>query len=355
MRRLSLTLLLLSAIVALHAETSIRWIGTVHDFGAFDENDGKVNCRFHFVNTGDEPVAIITVRTTCGCTTSSYTRGSVAPGDTAAIDVVFNPVGRAGKFEKEIFVDTNTDPRRSQLTIKGVVIGSSNTVRSRFPIDAGALKLRSDMIAFGELPSTRIKTEYLDTYNTSADTLNPQWENLPPYISVGNKPDGIAPGEFNTFAISFDPYKCKEYGVITDEITLRTGNDTKVIKTVAIVSEDFTRLTPAQLAKAPVIKVSPTRVELTPVSRSQKKVECHITVSNEGKQPLLLRRVYSADDGVEVSDFPEKIKKGNTADITVTINLDDISSDFINARVSIVSNSPTSPTTIVRIAGEITQ
>lgn len=357
MRRLILISLLLTAFASLSAAPAIKWLSTEHDFGAFDENDGKVSCQFRFVNTGDEPVGIITVRATCGCTTSSYTKGAIAPGDTATVNVVFNPVGRAGKFEKKVYVDCNTTPRRSELVIKGVVVGSSNTVRSKFPVEAGPLKLRSDMVAFGEIISNRIKTVYLDAYNSSPDTIRPAWEKLPPYITVGKKPEGIPPGEFSTFAISFDPYKCKEYGVLTDKILLlpdpADSQEGISISAVAIVSEDFSNLTPAQLAKAPVIKVSPTRMELSPVKRSEGKVRCTIMVSNEGKQPLLLRRVYSADSGVDVPDFPAKIKKGASAPITVEINLDEIGSEMINARVSIVSNSPSSPTTIVRIAGEI--
>ncbi|MDE6267406.1 MAG: DUF1573 domain-containing protein [Muribaculaceae bacterium] len=354
MKKITLFLLFtLTVAASMSASGSIRWLATEHDFGAFDENDGKVSCMFRFVNTGDEDVAIVNVRATCGCTTSSYSRGAITPGDTATVTVVFNPVGRAGKFEKNVYVDCTTEPRRTELTIKGVVVGSSNTVRSRFPVDAGPLKLRSSMLAFGEIESNRMKTVYLDAYNTSVDTLRPKWENLPPYITVGDKPEGIAPGEFSTFAVTFDPFKCKEYGVITDEITLMAGKERSIIKTVAIVSEDFSRLTPAQLAKAPVIKVSPSRLELTPVSRAQGTVKCNILVSNDGKQPLLLRRVYSGDSGVDVESFPEKIKKGGSAVITVTINLEEIASDTINARVSIVSNSPSSPTTIVRIAGDI--
>ena len=346
-------LLMLTSLVSMSATKSVRWLATEHDFGAFDENDGKVSCEFRFVNTGDEPVAIVNVRATCGCTTSNYSKGAVAPGDTATITVLFNPVGRAGRFEKNVYVDLNMEPRRTSLTIKGVVVGSSNTVRSRFPIDAGPLKLRSDMLAFGEIPANRIKTVYLDAYNTSVNPINPRWENLPPYISVGAKSEGIPPGEFSTFAITFDPFKCKEYGVVNDEISLLADGEKSVIKTVAILSEDFSGLTPAQLAKAPVIKVSPTRLELTPVSRQQQEVTCNIMVTNEGKQPLLLRRVYSADTGVDVVSFPEKIKKGGSGMITVKINLNEITSDIINARVSIVSKSPKSPTTIVRIAGEI--
>ena len=80
-----------------------------------------------------------------------------------------------------------------------------------------------------------------------------------------------------------------------------------------------------------------------------------ITITNKGKDPLLVRRVYSADTGVTVADFPKKIKKGASASIIVNINLDQITTPAVNARVAIVTNAPESPTTIVRIAGDINQ
>ncbi|MEE0978972.1 MAG: DUF1573 domain-containing protein [Muribaculaceae bacterium] len=356
--RIIFSLLLPLIAIAAGASTEIKWLNTEHDFGAFDENDGKVSCDFKFVNSGSEPVAIITVHTTCGCTTSSYTKGPVAPGDTAVIHAQFNPIGRAGRFEKNIYVDCNTTPRRTTLAIKGVVVGSSNTVRSKFPVEAGPLKLRGDVIAFGEIQAPRMTTFYLDAYNTASDTIYPHWKNLPPYITVNNPGAPVAPGDFHTFALSFDSFKCKDYGVINNEFELipdTRSPQSKTIKSVAIVSEDFSRLTPAQRAKAPVISVSPTRIELPPPAPGTKQVTCMITITNKGKDPLLVRRVYSADTGVTVADFPKKIKKGASASIIVNINLDQITTPAVNARVAIVTNAPESPTTIVRIAGDINQ
>ena len=59
MNRALLSIMLAASLAAgnIHADTHIKWLETVHDFGAFDENDGKVFCDFHFVNEGSEPVA----------------------------------------------------------------------------------------------------------------------------------------------------------------------------------------------------------------------------------------------------------------------------------------------------------
>ena len=39
-----------------------------HNFGIFDEAIETVSYNFEFTNTGNEPLVIKNVRTTCGCT-----------------------------------------------------------------------------------------------------------------------------------------------------------------------------------------------------------------------------------------------------------------------------------------------
>ena len=69
------------------AAPEATWLTKSHDFGAFDEDMGKVSCDFKVVNTGDEPLMILAARATCGCTVPAYTRDPIAPGDTATITV----------------------------------------------------------------------------------------------------------------------------------------------------------------------------------------------------------------------------------------------------------------------------
>lgn len=35
------------------AGPAITWLSSVHDFGAFDEDDGIVSCEIPYVNSGD--------------------------------------------------------------------------------------------------------------------------------------------------------------------------------------------------------------------------------------------------------------------------------------------------------------
>ena len=51
----------------------------IHDFGKIKEDGGTVEYSFSFTNTGSEPLIITNVRTTCGCTSPTWTQKPVMP------------------------------------------------------------------------------------------------------------------------------------------------------------------------------------------------------------------------------------------------------------------------------------
>lgn len=94
----------------------------VHDFGKVAEEVGSVTYEFEFKNTGKKPLIIQDIRTTCGCTTPSYTKDPVLPGKTGTVKISYSTVGRIGSFDKKITVFTNEPDNVYTLTIKGEVL-----------------------------------------------------------------------------------------------------------------------------------------------------------------------------------------------------------------------------------------
>lgn len=92
-----------------------------HDFGTIKEANGPVTYSFEFTNTGDEPLVIVDVKASCGCTRPEYPKEPIMPGKKGKIKVTFNPTGRPGEFNKEIKIRTNTN-KRPILKITGTVI-----------------------------------------------------------------------------------------------------------------------------------------------------------------------------------------------------------------------------------------
>ena len=92
-----------------------------YDFGTIKEVDGPVTHSFEFTNTGNEPLVIINVNASCGCTRPEYSKAPIKPGKSGKIKVTFNPAGRPGEFSKDIKVRTNEN-KRPILKITGIVI-----------------------------------------------------------------------------------------------------------------------------------------------------------------------------------------------------------------------------------------
>ena len=87
------------------------------DFGEI-EKGVPVTHSFEFANTGDAPLIISNVKTSCGCTASNYSKDAIAPGETGFIEATYN-AAKEGTFNKSLNVISNGG--ELALTIRGLV------------------------------------------------------------------------------------------------------------------------------------------------------------------------------------------------------------------------------------------
>lgn len=347
-----LTILLAHLPLLVSAETT--WLETSHDFGAFHEEDGEVSTTFHFVNTSDKPMAILRVRTSCGCTSPKYDKGAVSPGDTASIVVTFDPIGRPGKFSKTISVALSDNSPESKLTINGIVIGSAESVAKRYPVSCGnTLSLVRGAVMMGETTKGELKTTYLEAYNRATHQVQPTVENLPPYIRVTTAPGDVMPGAQTTFIIYFDSHQCPTYGLVSDTIYVSAGDNLDEvcpIPVTAYVRENFAKMNDKQRAKAPHVRVESTSLDFGKLPAE--RVVRTTTIKNTGKSPLKVRRVYTEDAGLTVAVDNDTLKPGAEATILVEVDPSVLPGALLNARITLITNDPDKPETIIRAVGE---
>lgn len=96
-----------------------------HDFGTIHADKGSVSNEYVFTNVSDEPVVIMSVTNGgCGCTTPTYPRKPIAPGEKGVIKITFNPQGRRGEFNREVKVRYATSKKKGRvaLTFSGAII-----------------------------------------------------------------------------------------------------------------------------------------------------------------------------------------------------------------------------------------
>ncbi|MCM1309680.1 MAG: DUF1573 domain-containing protein [Bacteroides sp.] len=350
-----LTFIALSCI-ALCFSAQARWLKTAHDFGAFKEELGAVDAVFEVVNETPKPITIIEARATCGCTQPDYPTGEIAPGDTARLKVTYLASGRPGRFDKNIYVRTSDNrTERTTLTISGTVIGASATLASRFPVTAGPLRLKTSTVGFGEVLRGKQKTIFIEGYNQTADTLYPTISNLPDYIDVSITPEEVAPGEQVHFAFTLQTLRSPQWGISAEKFTLtpNAGEEPVEMDFFTIVSEDFSRLTPGQRLNAPVAKLEPQRIVFDKLE-SLEPFTAEFKVTNSGKSPLLLRRVQAEDPAVVgIKTSADKVKPGKTAKITLTIDPAKATTEFLNTRLTVITNDPENSLLTSRLTAEL--
>ncbi len=346
-------LLLLAALCPQGASAALRWLETTHDFGAFNEGDSLAAAQFRFVNDSPEPVAITSVRVTCGCTTPVYSTDPILPGDTATIAISYDSNGRPGKFSKKIYVRTSASDDRTTLVIKGVALGKESTISGRFPVEAGKLRLRTGAMLLGKLTKGRARMDHLDGYNPTFDTIAPQVAYRPDFVDVAVVRERLPPAVQMTVNFYFRTDRCPQWGVVEDSITILSdfGQEPVTLPLVAIVEEDFSHLTPGQMQKAPVAALASDRVDLGHTTSPTGPLTARLTLTNRGGSPLKVRRIYVDDPGLQVRIKDTTVKKGKQT--TLTIEVDPAGESVINKRFTLITNDPAAPTQVVRVVGTV--
>lgn len=358
LRYISAVTLCVAAVAACSAKGVVSWIETVHDFGTFKEEVREVKCEMPLVNTGDEPLVITSVRPTCGCTAGEYPHSPIAPGDTAAISLTYTSINRPGDFEKEVFVYTNGEPRKSVVTIKGRVIGSAKTVDAQYPVLLGPVRLSASTVPFGDMTKGKTRMGYLTAYNTSADSMRISFDNVPAYILPKAVPEVLAPGGQSTLTFFYDTAGAKLWGINADTLGVyaepvrasatATAGAAKVVVS-AYVNEDFSKLTEKQRSNAPAVRLETDKVDFSPMPHGA--VEASVKIKNTGHDKLVVRRVFSTDKGVTATVSKKEIKRGKTATVRVRVTPDALEDKILNSRLTIITNDPYSPRVHVRLVG----
>lgn len=91
-----------------------------HHFGDANRRGGDLVYEFRFTNTGDAPLVLTRVVTSCSCLKAHFHRRPVAPGDEGSIRIVYEPQkSEPGVFNKVIQIYSNAAGGREVITVQG--------------------------------------------------------------------------------------------------------------------------------------------------------------------------------------------------------------------------------------------
>ena len=91
-----------------------------HDFGDIEKGK-KVETTFEYKNTGDAPLVITDIKSSCGCTVpQDWSREPLSPGESGKFTVTYNGAG-PNKITKTITVTANTEKGSEVVKITAFV------------------------------------------------------------------------------------------------------------------------------------------------------------------------------------------------------------------------------------------
>jgi hypothetical protein len=341
-------------------KASISWDKTTHNYGTFKEEAGPQTAKFTFKNTGSEPLIITNVRASCGCTSPNWTKEPVAPGAEGFVTAAYDPRNRPGKFNKSITVTTNTEQPTTILRITGDVTPREKTIEDYYPKAYGDIRLKTSHLAFVKVFNTEVKIDSIPVVNMGEQDATITFRNIPSHLTISVEPatlkgmkKGDKHGQKGNIVVKYDGTKKNDWGFTMDRIEMVINGEANRnrLSISATIEEDFSHLTEAEKANAPKIKFESTDFEFGKLTQGE-KVSYDFVFTNNGKSDLVIRKIKASCGCTATSPEKMVIKPGEKSKISTTFNSRG-KRGRQNKTITVITNDPNSPSTILKVKGEV--
>jgi hypothetical protein len=194
---------------AIAQEKSMLFETTRIDGISIPEDGGPREFRFFFKNTGDEPLVVTRVATSCDCTVASYDKKPIPPGAGGEIKLVYHPAGHAGRLARTIAVYTSqsgTVPAQ-RLELNGEVTPARDKWAARYPVLLGGnLRAKRDRVSFGTVLDSQMREERVECVNVGDKPLKIGLlrATAPGWLTLETEPETIEPGEVADIVVKID-------------------------------------------------------------------------------------------------------------------------------------------------------
>ncbi len=355
MRKRTITTLIALTMCSLCAfgQSNLIFPISEHNFGSIREDGGKVTHRFEGINQGKSPEVILSITTTCGCTTPHYSRKPILPGENFSVEVTFDPLGRPGPFEKVLVLFNAERKVAAELRVRGEVIPRLRSVEEIYPIAlAEGVRLTNNFLAIGNLPQGHRHTLSLGVINNDSQPHRLTFINKERsgYLHA-ETPEVLQAGEEGTIRIEyFVPIQSGRYGTIRDRMEFALeGKSTGIPFTVEALVVDAPEQVIGEWGSARAMTDTQI-VKLGEQGIQRGIIRGSFELRNAGGSDLIIRAV-ECSPGIGCSLHPGDRLTPHRA-LRAEVTLDSHRFDYGTAvgRITLVTNDPENPVRRVRIS-----
>lgn len=357
MKSLFSALLALLVTSQMFAQENLDFENPDFDFGTIEEEGGYVDHQFNFVNRGLEPITIVAVKASCGCTTPDWSKEPVAPGESGFIMARYNPRNRPGAFRKSLKVTTSIPTVKKTLYIKGTVNPRPRTIADDLPTKMDGIRVQYRSFNFGKVKNHEPIRKSFDVYNDSEATIAFLEDQLvaPEFIEVSYEPVDLEPRTKGKIWVTYNPAQVKELGFNSSKIMIYTseeeGQNLKQFNVMSTVEEFFPPMTDEELAKAPRLTFDKTVHNFGKLQKDS-AAETEFMLTNNGNMPLNIRLAKSNCGCTLVDLEKEDIKPGESVKMKVKFDSKGRRGRQYKT-VTVFSNDPTAPTQVLSLRAEV--
>lgn len=333
--------------------STLRFDTETWRFGAIEEAAGPVSHTFTFVNTGDEPVVIEHVSTSCGCTTPEYSRKPVMPGEKGEFKVTFDPEYRPGPFSKDVHIISGGGENRNVLTVTGTVNPKPRPVEEGYPfIVSSGIRLNTLHVNIGNVWQGKPVSAVVGYANISDMEVGLSAQAVPvDGLLAVTVPDKVCPGCQGDITVTalipeggmYGRFSYRVYPVINGVRQLMAVNVT------GTATDNFAKM---PLAEAPQAQFSEVFHRFDGAAPGDILTHA-FTLANDGQGTLIVRNVETRD-GISTSlKTGTKIAPGKSRTFEVTLDASGADPGIFSQVVTLVLNDPRQPVREIRLAAEI--
>ncbi len=358
MKRILFIFSILSAlVVSAVAQPKISFTPEVQELGRILWRN-PVTITYQFTNTGDKPLVVSKVYSSCGCTSVDWTKKPVPAGGKGTVTAVFDAEA-IGHFYKEIGVYCNASDTPLYVEFNGEVTADAADYSFTHPISFGAIRLDKDELEFenvnrGEKPEITIQVG-----NASGKAYQPVLMHLPPYLSAKSEPEVLGKGKNGVIKVTLDTEKVPKLGITRASVYLsrfsgdKVGSDNEIPVSV-ILLPDFSNQTEQERNNPPRISLSATTLEFADLNPRQKKSQT-VTITNTGKSDLKIQDMQVFNIALAVNLKKTVLKPGESAKMKITVLTENLPRVKGVPRVLMITNDPQQPSVVIRVKASVKQ
>lgn len=317
-----------------------------HNFGQIEWKH-PVSVEYIITNTGDKPLVLTNVTTSCACSVASWTKTPIAPGEKGTITASFDAKA-LGHFEKTIGIYSNAQPNLVYLKFVGEVVQEVTDFTKTHPYTIGSIRIDRTEFDFPDTHRGETPTITFSVVNQSDRPYEPVLMHLPPYLKMEKNPTVVLKGKRGTIKLTLDTKQLTDLGLTQSSVYLARFAGDKVseeneIPVSAVLLPDFSGMTEQDRLNAPAIRLSETNIDLSDRLAKKNKASHDILITNDGKAPLQISKLQVFNSSVGVNLKKTVLQPGETTKLRVTIHKKNTGKKKHHLRILMITNDPAQP------------